>query len=566
MSVTNLYTYRGEIRGLVAIGDALAFCTVHDEGQPTALYQIDLEKQRMQVSPLVGGGLGLVVSEDKRVYVAGSDGQIYQRGWKSGDFEPLGKPLPGPAAALTMLREGRLAVICGDALLVIAIQDGALVQRLPLPEPGTSIASDPSGAWLAVGCARGTLAIFDGETQLELVATEHKQIHEGAVTTLLFERDELRVLSGGSDAKIYLTHVRGVLEPELRSGRSGHGDALTCLVHGPGNRTYSGARDRVIKIWTQGQGRSSTVKGRGPAVAMVVVEYKARPHLAVAFEDASFGIYAIDAKGKLGDLELLLKGAAAWAKNERKERDPKVREKSLRKIAGWNDSIAIEHLGWAAANDSDHALKTLATELLGASGNPRALKPLGSLLRASEEAVRLAALAGLRRLEGETSLRPLRLALSAGHRDIGVVAIQALVVLAKGDDIALDRLIEALSEDPSEVRVAALLALETLYPRTSTQAVLLGLRSTKSDIRRLALLRSWQRSLVSDPEVLTALRRFAADPDADVRKTAFQVSLLARPKLAAALRAADSQLHRQLHGIESASTPSFDLEVKSSIK
>ncbi len=566
MSVTNLYTYRGEIRGLASVGGTLALCTVHDEGQPTALYTIDLEKRRMQVAPLRSGGLGLLVSEKKQVYVAGSDGQIYHRGWKSGDLAPLGKPLPGPAAALTTLRQDRLAVICGDALLIIATKDGAVLQRLTLPEPGTAIASDPSGAWLAVGCARGTLAIFDGETKLELVAAEHKQIHEGPVTTLLFERDELRVLSGGSDAKIYLTHVRGVLEPELRSGRSGHEDALTCLVHGPGTRTYSGARDRVIKVWTQGQGRSSTVKGRGPAVAMTLVDYKSRPHLAVAFEDASVGIYAIDAKGKLGDLELVIKGAAAWAKNERKERDPKVREKSLRKIAEWNDSIATLHLGWTATNDSDHALKAFATELLGASGNARAVKPLASLLRASEEAVRLEALAGLRTLEGPTSLRPLRLALSAGHRDIGVVAIQALVGLAKGDDIALDRLIEALSDDPSEVRVAALLALETLYPRTSPQAALLGLRSNKSDIRRLALVRCWQRSLVSRPEVLTALRRYAADPDAAVRKTAFQVSLLARPKLAAALRFADSQLHRQLHELESASTPSFDLEVKSSIK
>jgi len=566
MSVTNLYTHRGEIRGLTSLGGTLTFCTVHDEGQPTALYRIDLEKRRMQVAPLVTGGLGLVVGEDKQVYVAGSDGQIYHRGWNSGEFEPLGKPLPGPAAALTTLRQGRLAVICGDALLIIASKDGAVLQRLTLPEPGTAIASDPSGAWLAVGCARGTLAIFDGETKLELVAAEHKQIHEGAVTTLLFERDELRVLSGGTDAKIYLTHVRGVLEPELRSGRSGHEDAMVCLVHGPGKRTYSGARDGVIKVWTEGQGRSSTVKGRGPAVAMTMVEYKARPHLAVAFDDASIGIYAVDAKGKPGDLELVVKGAAGWAKNERKERDPKVREKSLRIVAKWNDSMAIEHLGWVAENDPDHALKAFATELLGASGNARAVKPLASLLCASEEAVRLEALAGLRALEGQTSLRPLRLALSAGHRDIGVVAIQALVVLAKADDIALDRLIEALSDDPSEVRVAALLALETLYASTSPQAPLLGLRSSKSDIRRLALIRCWQRSLVSRPEVQAALRRYSADPDAGVRKTAFQVSLLARPKLAAALRAADPQLHRQLHEIESASTPSFDLEVKSSIK
>jgi len=573
MSVTNLYTYRGEIRGVASRGGILAIVTTHEEGHATALYQVNVEKRRMTSAELPCGGRALVISDEAKpkVYVAGEDGRIYVRAWESGGFAPLGDALPAPAAALALVSDGRLAAICGDQLLLLKISGrtpGAVVQQFTLPEPGTAIACDPSGVWLAVGCARGSLAIFDGEDKAEFVAAEHGQIHQGAVTSLLFDRGELRVLSGGTDAKIFTTHVRGKLEPELRSGRSGHDDAVMGLVHGPGDRTYSGGRDKVVKVWTKGQGRSSTLKGLRSVCDLVMLEYKGKPHLAIAGEDASVQLYTIDASGKPGELAITVEGAADWVKNERRESDPKAREKSLKRIAAWNDAIAIDHLGWTAENDKDHALRAYATELLGASGNPRAQKPLAKLLRASEEAVRLEALAGLRGLEGASSLRPLRLALESRHPDIGVVAIKALTGLAKDDDIALDRLIEALGDDPSEVRVAALLALETLSDTASPQASLLGLRSSKADLRRLALIRCWQRSLVSRPEVLAALRLHAADSDANVRKTAFQISLLARPKLAAALRCRDAQLHRQLHELESAALPSLDLGTgkESSIK
>ena len=573
MSVTNLYTYRGEIRGLASVGGTLAFVTVHDEGQSTALYRIDVEKRKMAISALPCGGQALALSDDAQLYVAGTDGKIYHRALEGDDFSVLAADLPSPAVALTVVSGGRLAAICGDALLIIAgakagaRKAGKVLQSLPLAEPGASIACDPSGAWLAVGGARGLLSIFDGETAADFVAAESAQVHQGPVMTLLFERGDLRVLSGGTDAKIFLTHVRGKLEPELRSGASGHQEAVTSLVHGPGERSYSGGRDGVVKTWTRGQGRSSTLKNQRSIRALAMIEYKGRPHLAIAGDDESVRLYAVDASGKIGDLAITVVGAAAWARNERGEKDPKAREKSLKKIAGWNDAIAIDHLGWSAANDSDHALKALATELLGASGNPRARKPLESLLRASEEAVRLEALVGLRSLEGESSLSPLRLALQSRHADVGLVAVQALTALAKkGDDIARDRLVEALGDDPNEVRSASLLALETLHDAKSPEAELLGLRSSKSDLRRLALLRCWQRSLVSRPEILAALRRAAADTDAGVRATAFQISILAQPKLAAALRYRDAQLHRQLHEIESATAPSFEVEVESTIK
>ncbi|MCA9638650.1 MAG: HEAT repeat domain-containing protein, partial [Myxococcales bacterium] len=125
-------------------------------------------------------------------------------------------------------------------------------------------------------------------------------------------------------------------------------------------------------------------------------------------------------------------------------------------------------------------------------------------------------------------------------------------------------LVEALGDQPSEVRIAALLALESLHDADSPQADHLALRSSQADIRRLAIIRFWQRKLIDRPDVLAALRRHAADADAGVRQVAFLVSLLQKPNLAAALRYRDRQLHRQLHEIESAPAPSFELAADAS--
>ncbi|MBK8261920.1 MAG: HEAT repeat domain-containing protein [Nannocystis sp.] len=467
-----------------------------------------------------------------------------------------------PASALALLGDDRIAALCGDELVILARKDGRERQRLPLGERGTAIASDPSRAWIAVGGERGVLFAFDGEAA-KVVESERRRVHEGPIQSLLFEPEELRVLSGGVDGRIFLTHVRGALDPEDRSGKNNHAAAVTSLVHGPGDKTYSGGKDGVARVWTRGSGRPSTLKdGVVNVVAAAMAEHSGRPHLALAGEDRTIRLFLVDAAGKPELRALTLHGAVAWAAAELAHRDPKVREAALKELAAWGDSVAIDLLGKSAKGDGDHRLKLLATELLGKSGLARATKPLEELLRAGEEAVRLAAFTGLRGLEGEGSLRPLNLALGARKRDIGVAAIKALAPLAGRDDLALDRLIQALSEDPREVRIAALLALESLHDAASPEADLLALRSTQADIRRLAVIRFYQRGLAARPDALAALRRHAADADASVRQAAFLVSILNKPALAGALRFQDRDIHRLLHELESTPVPTFEASAK----
>jgi len=559
---------RGELRALLGSlsslshGSDLWITTTHPGGGATALYRLNLDSGDLQVAPL-GGGAVAIIADDSNVFLAGTDGYIYRGDDKGKALKAIGAKLDPAPTGLALAVKDHLAVVCGKELVIVARKDGKEIQRLPLNEIGSAITSDPSGVWLVVGGDRGSLSVFDCEDKDRYFAAESKKMHEGAVTGLLFEPEELRVMSVGNDNRLLLTHVRGQLEAEDRGGKNGHSDRTTALIPGVADKFYTAGQDSTIKTWTRGSGqrRPSTQKdGLAKINALALAEFKGRPCLVAACTDKTLRVFPVDAGGKVGDRVQLFHGAHAWAEYELKRRDPKLREVSLRTLAGWNDADSLDLLGARVSQDEDHGLKVLATELLGASGSPRAVKLLEPLLQASEESVRMAALAGLRKLEGDTSLRVLDLALAAQKRDVGVAAVEALTDLARKDDLALAKLTAALGQNPREVRLAALVALEALHPANSPEAELVALRAKQADIRRTALVRFYQRDMLGEAEVQAALRRFSADADAGVRQAAFLVSLLATPKLAAALRFRDKQIHRLLHDIETAPDPTAEVK------
>jgi ParB family chromosome partitioning protein len=555
-STDRFVPFRGALRAAIGRGNVLVFVTAHAEGQPTPVYRLDLDKAELTSDALPAGGAALVADEAS-VFVAGTDGQVHKGPAAGGKLAPLGSKLAPAPSALALLDGGRLAALCGAEVVILDRQTGAARQRLPLPqsEEGSALAADASGKWLAAGTARGTLVVFDAEERADFLAGEAKKIHEGAIGALLFDPDELRVYSTGSDNRILLTHVRGALEPEDRTGGGGHENVVTAMALGPEDKLYTAGRDAVIKTWARGptKRRPSTQKdGVASAVALARVELKGRPHLALLAEDRTVRIFPMDAAGKLGDRTVTFHDAYALARNELGKSEPARRKEALTTLAGYADGPAIEILAAQAGADPDHALKVEATTLLGATKSPRAVKPLEGLLGAPEEQVRLAALAGLRALEGQGSLRPLELSLGKKKRDIGTAAVAALAELAVGSELAMARLVAALDDEPVEVRAAAVAALEALHDAQAGKKApaaasgLVALRSKRADIRRLALVRFFQRKLLADAEVQAALRRHEGDADADVRRAAFLVAVMSRPALADALRARDRDLHRQL--------------------
>lgn len=553
MTTEKYLPYRGDVKAAAAIGDTLVFVTAHPEGQPTALYRLDTEKFTLTAEPLPRGGVALAVGDDS-VWVAGDDHLVYRCPTKGGAPKPLGKPLPAAPVAVRCVAGQRLAVLAGTSLVLLAGKDGKVLQTLDLPEPGTCLAVDPGGHWLAVGTERGTVAVFEDEGKPAFQLSESARLHEGAVTTLLFELEELRFLSAGADQKLLSTHARGKLEPEDRGRGNNHTDLVTALVWGPGDRFFSGSRDSTLKTWPRSGGaRPATQKDSvGRVVCMALVPVQTRPHLAVACDDNTLRFFLLDPTGKFGDLTHRVHDAYAAAKHELGQDETPRREAALRALASYADSRAIDLLSERVGTEGNHGLRLLATQLLAESAHPRAGKLLEKWLGHADEAVRLAAFQGLRRHLGEQDLRPLDLALRTDKADVGRAAVQALEALARHDDQALARLTNALNARNWEVQQAALTSLEKVHDAQSPEADLVALGSKHADLRRLGLVRLFQRKLLAAPRVPAALRRAGEDADAEVRRIAFLLVLLTREKLAQALRARDAEIHRQLSELEAA--------------
>src|SRR5437868_12762520 len=105
-------TYRGEVKALIALGGTVAFVTVHPEGQPTALYRLDVEKLQLLAEQYPCGGIGLA-GNDGGLWVLGTDGKVHRAsvpikgvtGWQSS----------GP---ITLLSRDRLAFLRDTEIVI----------------------------------------------------------------------------------------------------------------------------------------------------------------------------------------------------------------------------------------------------------------------------------------------------------------------------------------------------------------------------------------------------------------------------------------------------------------
>src|SRR5262249_1941920 len=155
-------THRGAVRAALGAGGTLVFVTVHPDNQPTGIYRVETEKFTLLADSLPAGGVDLLLDGDL-LWVAGSDGQLYRVPVKAGAAK-AGRPAFAPAPTmLAPLSGGRLAALAGTEVVILDRKDGKQRQRLELPEAGTSLASDPTGNWLAVGTGKGTVAVFQAE-------------------------------------------------------------------------------------------------------------------------------------------------------------------------------------------------------------------------------------------------------------------------------------------------------------------------------------------------------------------------------------------------------------------
>lgn len=553
MSGTIDYTipFRGDLKAIAGVGSTVALVASHPEGRPTGLHWVHLgdDRPRSEAEEFPGGLA--IVADGEGVWIAGADGQVY-RASNGGKPQPVGPKFGGPPKALALLSDDRLGVLVDREVKILARKDGKVRQSLELPGPGSAVACDPAGRWMAVGTTDGLVAIFESETSPDFVAGDSARLHEGEVTAILFERDDLRFFSAGADLKLLTTHARGKLEPEDKGRSNNHADRVTAMIWGPEDRLLTGSLDGTLKSWPRAGGVKPTTQKDGVVgvVAFALIKRHGRDHLVVGGVDDTLRTFAIDAAGKPAALLLRGRGAMAATRADLAGDDPRAREAAIRRFAEFDDAVSLPLLADQATRDPDHGLRLLAAQLLGESNEPRASALLEGLFSHAEAAVRSAAFEGLRRRRGEADLRVLDLALKAEKPEIGKLAVEALGRLAPTDDQALGRLTAALSSKTAEVRQAALIALESAHPAGSPEADLAALATPHADLRRAALFRLFARKLLGDPAAQSALRRRLEDPDADVRRVAFLLSLHTRPGLLRALLPRDPELQRQIADLE----------------
>jgi ParB family chromosome partitioning protein len=545
------FTYRGDMRAVAITGGQVVFVTTHPEGRPTAVYLLDPEKLTLSEQPLPAGGRALLAPAEG-LWVAGTDSRLYHLA--SGKPPAArGAALAAPPIALALLSADRLAAAAGSQVIVLARKDGRSLQTLELSEPVTCLAADPTGHWLAAGTAKGTVTVFECENTPQFQVSDSAALHEAAVTALWFEADELRFLSAGADQKLLSTHARGKLEAEDRGRGANHTDPITAIITGVAGRFLTGSSDATIKAWPRGVAtRPVTLKdGVAKVVALGVVQVHGKPQVVAACEDNSLRFFELDEEGKFGDATIRVYGADDWAKYELSQADPQRREAALRTLTDFADAASTRLIAGQMKSDADAALRLRACKLLASLMHPSALKELEEGLKHKDEAVRIAAFEGLVSRADEGDLRPLLLALRTEKVDIGKRAVTALEERATKDPEARARLTEAMERKTPEVRQAALASLERVHGADSPEPNLTALRSEYADLRRLALLRLYQRKLVHDLRVQGALRWRGEDQDPEVRRLAFLLSLYTRERLLNAMRERDAELNRQLTELES---------------
>ena len=571
---TNL-TYSGDIRGIVAEGKQIAFVTEHVEGFSTSLFLIDGETNKLESVALPTGGLSLA-KLGGTYWIGGADGALYSGKAKDKSTKAAKIKLPSAAKRMVGISDTELVCLCNHEVCVVSTQN-KLIQTLSIEANGnqleaTAAAASPDGQWLAIGCVDGTVFVFERENGDAFNLSESAQLHQGEVTAMLFDAEELRFFSVAKDQKLLVTHARGVLGPEDRGRANNHNETIVAMVLAGVGRFITGSRDKSCKSWARsGMNKPSTLSdGLVAVTGLAVATIHKRSTLVAANSDNSIRLFLIDDVGKLGQPTARYNDGMKRVRALFESNSTADRGAALHELAGYDDLASIELIAKQIEADADVKLRLTAAELLCKSSHPQHHDLLQSCLKNGSDTIRQTVFDYLANSQSD-DLELLRLcesAIKTGYVEIGCNAVKIAERLACDPNKtgafrnrASDLIVQAFSSPTSEIRRTGILAFESTFDKKSSRPNLIALKSGQPDARRIALIRLMQRKLLGDREAAAGIRRKIEDVDPDVRKTATLLLVLSRKKLAEAIRARDPNVDRQLSDLDA-----FSIDFGSSTK
>jgi ParB family chromosome partitioning protein len=550
-----LHNYRGQIQGVVSQGTQSCFISRHSEKQATALYQLDTSTANTQLNErALPCGASAITANTQHIYVAGTDGLLYQTAWDKTKVPALANLsfTDSPVLGLALLASAQLAVLQARKLSIVNLAQANISHSFALDDLATRLAASTDGLWLALGFNKGKIAVYHAESETSVWELSNEgQVHQGEVAALLFAGQTLQFYSAGADKKLFLTHARGTLQPLDKGKNSNHDATISALLLGQ-QRLFTGAADKSIKAWPLAGGQPLSFKdGLANVSYLSHITYLDKPALLVACSDDSLRIIGLDADEKFTEVKARVNNGYELAKWRFGQTDPAIREQAIDLLASYDDKRAFDLLANQLKAEQDQKLRNHIVAVAAKAKHAQAKTLLETALKDTRhDSVRQAAFSALVARHNEQDIRPLQLALATDQLDIGKQALKLLAQRAATLPAALQTLTETLNHKQAALRLLALSLLESIYP-DSPQASLLALAVPQADLQRAALIRLYQRQWLQDIEVKRALLLAQADTDANLRHTAFLVAILSQPLLTQSLQALEPDLARQLHELES---------------
>lgn len=549
-----IHLYRGQIRGLLSYDAQTIFITKHPENQTTELYRLDTSTEYTNLkNESLPCSASALTGNAEQIWCAGTDGKLYSSAFQEGKVKALGSLdfSQSDVLALALLAQNRLAVLQAKQISIVDLKTNSTTQTFEHADAATTLAASHTGLWLVVGFRKGNVAVYHAETtDGEFALSSEGAVHQGQVTALLFAQNELQFYSAGADKKLFLTHARGTLQPLDKGKSSSHETPITALLLGK-ERLFTGAHDKSVKAWAYSGGQPTTLKqGLADVAYLGLLDYLDKPALLVAGTDASLRIVGLDENEKPTEVKVTINDGYVWAKEFAGHSDPQEREKALNLLAEYDDKPAFDLLEERLKSEQDRSLREQLIKLIAKAKHPRALTLLEAATKDTRhDTVRQLAFNAWQNKVAAEDLHPYQTALATNQLDIGKEALKVLAALAKDQASAKQMLVQALNHKQAALRLTALSLLEAVdgdSPKASLQA----LSVAQPDLQRAALIRLYQRNLLQDMEVQRALLLAQADNDANLRHTAFLVSILSQANLNQALKTLEPDLARQLQELE----------------
>jgi len=546
--------YRGFVQGLITQQHHAIFATRHKEGQPGSLHRFDLSAEVPSLTEAaLACGASALTSDDKNIYIAGDNGKLYQAELIKGAPKAVSKIAwdeKDRVIALCMVANSQLVLLHEEHICIVPLKGSAEEQGFTLEIKASCVAASPDGLWFAVGDTKGHIYVYEYLDDAWQLSSKAK-VHQAKVTTIQFEKNELRFYSAGEDNKLFNTHAQGKLEPLDKGRNSNHQDAIQAITLGS-ERFFTAADDKTVKAWPFAGGQPVTLKETLPKPKhMALIEHLGRAHLIVVGQDQSFTLAALTPDDKFSELRMRIKDGYEWARTQLADRQASERDQGIELLAQYDDKKSLDLLNKHLKNEQSKDTRLAIIDAFEKSKHHYAnTLLLDKLADKGHSEIRLTALEALKKRLDKSDLQAYEKALSTQHIDIGLEALKALAPLAKKDQRAENILIQALQHDKTEIGIHALDLLEKHYDKKSPKASLLALKSQHNSIARAALIRLYQRKLLDQFDVKRTLLLAQDHNDQPLRQTALLVSILGQNNLAKALKTRAKNLAHQLQEIE----------------